>query len=35
MGIKQTEVLTPLQKNQPEIFPTGKWTVSFDEKDAL
>jgi hypothetical protein len=27
--------LTALQNDQPEIFPTGKWTVSFDEKDAL
>jgi hypothetical protein len=27
--------VTALQANQPEIFPTGKYTVSFDEKDAL
>jgi len=27
--------LTALQKDQPEIFPTGKYTVSFDEKDTL
>lgn len=27
--------VTALQADQPDIFPTGKWTVSFDEKDAL
>ena len=27
--------LTALQNDQPEIFPTGKYTVSFDEKDTL
>jgi len=27
--------ITALQADQPDIFPTGKWTVSFDEKDAL
>ena len=27
--------LTALQNDQPDIFPTGKYTVSFDEKDAL
>lgn len=27
--------LTALQANQPDIFPIRKWTVSFDEKDAL
>jgi stalled ribosome alternative rescue factor ArfA len=27
--------LTALQTDQPEIFPAGKCTVSFDEKDAL
>ncbi|MCD8494951.1 MAG: hypothetical protein LRY41_02420 [Candidatus Pacebacteria bacterium] len=27
--------ITALQSNQPDIFPKGKWTASFDEKDAL
>ncbi|MCB9809244.1 hypothetical protein H6776_02485 [Candidatus Nomurabacteria bacterium] len=27
--------VTALQADQPDIFPTRKWTVSFDEKDAL
>ena len=27
--------LTALQADQPDIFPTGKFTVSFDEKGAL
>lgn len=27
--------VTALQAQQPDIFPTGKWTLSFDEKDAL
>lgn len=27
--------VTALQADQPDIFSTGKWTVSFDEKDAL
>ena len=36
-GIKffGTQGETYLQEKQPEIFPTGKWTVSFDEKGAL
>jgi len=27
--------ITLLQANKPDEFPIGKWTVSFDEKDAL
>jgi len=27
--------LTLVSELQPEFFPKGKWTVSFDEKDAL
>lgn len=27
--------LTALQSDQPDIFPAGKWTVSFDEKKTL
>lgn len=27
--------VTLLHDKQPDIFPVGKWTVAFDEKDAL
>jgi len=27
--------VTLLQENKPDEFPKGKWTVSFDQKDAL
>lgn len=27
--------VTLLQEHQPDLFPVGKWSVSFDEKDAL
>jgi len=26
---------TYLQEHQPDLFPVGKWSVSFDEKEAL
>lgn len=26
---------TLLQENKPEVFPKGKWVMSFDEQDAL
>lgn len=30
-----TQGLTLVQEIKPDEFPIGKWTVSFDEKDAL